>query len=108
MAYDLSFSEEFFILPGELYDGAEYPHGDRPYSVLGAIRHLAESNKEEWENMCLEVFECDSEFVTIEMVMDRIRQTGTCRDIRSPVEVYIDDQGWFSVHVYGREGRPEL
>jgi hypothetical protein len=33
-------------------------------------------------------------------VMDRIVETNTCRDLRSPVEVYIDDEGYHSVRVY--------
>lgn len=105
MSFSLSFSEEFFSLPGELYDGAEYPHGDTPYSVIGAIRAMDET---EYDEMCREVFKCEGEYVSAEMVLDRICVIYTCRDLTSPVEVYIDTEGWFSVFVHARGDRPEM
>ena len=38
--------------------------------------------------------------VTAAMVMDRIRETNTCGNLNSPVEVYIDPQGIHSVLVW--------
>lgn len=103
MAFDLSFSPEFFMLPGEL-DGAEYPHGDRPYSVRGAILAMPD---DEWALMCTECFGVAPEYVSAEAVLEKIQHTNTCTDLRSPVTVWIDADGWHSVDVYDREGRPE-
>lgn len=106
MSFELSFSSDFFILPGELYDGAEYPHGDRPYSVLGAIRALSDK---EWANIAMEVFGMGDDMVDyldIETVLTKIQETNTCSDLSSPVQVWIDEDGWYSILVYDHEGRP--
>ena len=104
MAYDLEFSPEFFALPGELYDGSEYPHGDTPYSVLGALRSMSD---DQWESLAIEVFECPPEYLTVETVMDQIIETNTCANLHSPVEVYIDVEGYHTVEVYNRNDRPD-
>lgn len=109
MSYSLSFSPEFFGLPGELYD-SDYTeeHGDRPYSVIGALRALDEDT---WINIAVDVFGMGddmAEYLTIESVLDKIRETDMCTDLRSPVAVWIDPEGYYTIDVYDRDGRPEM
>lgn len=95
MAFSLSFSPEFFIGPHDL-DGVEFDK-NRPTSVYQAIQAMTD---EDFEEMAREVFDCDPDFVSTEMVLTKIQETDTCRDLRSPVKVYIDPEGYFSVDVY--------
>lgn len=95
MAFDLSFSPEFFIGPHDL-DGVEFDK-ERPTSVYQAIQAM---DDERFAEMAREVFDCEPDFVDIEMVLTKIQETNTCRDLRSPVEVYIDPEGYFSVEVH--------
>jgi hypothetical protein len=98
MAFELSFSDEFFY--GEdcdFYDRRP-AKTDRPTSVLQA---LVSMSGRRWMEMAREVFGEDSgEDVGYPEVMDRIRETNTCSDLRSPVEVWIDEDGWYRVSVY--------
>jgi hypothetical protein len=95
MAYELSFSPEFFIGPYDL-DGSEFDQ-DRPTSVYQAIMAMSD---EAFEEMAREVFNCEPDFVDVSMVLDKIRETNTCRNLTVPVEVLIDEDGYFSVEVY--------
>ena len=96
MAYDLSFAPEFFIGPHDL-EGIEFDK-DRPVSVYQAVSTMSD---EDWWRMAEEVFDGrPPELITVEMVMDKIREVNTCRNLSSPVEVYIDEAGYHSVHVY--------
>ena len=38
-----------------------------------------------------------------DMVMQRILETNICRNLDSPVEVYIDHEGFYSILVYEKE-----
>jgi hypothetical protein len=38
-----------------------------------------------------------------DIIMQRILETNTCRNLDSPVEVYIDHEGFYSILVYERE-----
>jgi hypothetical protein len=73
------------------------PKTDRPTSVYQAILMM---NEDVWDEMAYEIFDCHPAALTAEKVLDKIRETDTCRDLRSPVEVYIDSQGHYSVSVY--------
>jgi hypothetical protein len=99
-----SMDTRFFALPDET-NGAKYPHGKRPYSVYGALRAM--SNKD-WKNMCKDVFNCKPDYVDIETVMTQIAEVDTCSDLGSPVNVWIDDEGYYTVSVYEADGRPEI
>ena len=93
MAFELSFSPEFFTAPHD-HDGVPFDKM-RPVSVIQAIKSMSE---EDWELMVEEVFEGNEPGV--DQVMAKIVETNTCRDLRSPVEVYIDEEGYHSVEVY--------
>lgn len=96
MAYELSFTPEFFIGPYDL-EGADFDES-RPTSVYQAVKAMSD---EAWWAMADEVFDGrPPELVTVEMVMEKIQETNTCRNLGSPVEVYIDEDGRHSVEVY--------
>ena len=98
MAYDASFSPEFFALPGEIYDGAEYPHGDRPYSVWGAICALTD---EECDRM-----EVPRDRETLYRMAVETNTVDTIR--RGRIQVYLRPDGWAYVTVYPADGRPDM
>ncbi|MEE9594262.1 MAG: hypothetical protein V3V92_02575 [Candidatus Hydrothermarchaeales archaeon] len=100
MSYSLSFTESFFSGP------EDYPEpSDRPTNVLQAIESLS---GEEKLNIAQEVFNYQgrlSEFFAFgegfnHSVLNKVRETNTCTDISSPVEVWIDDKGWFTLTIY--------
>lgn len=95
MAFSLSFSPEFFIGPHD-FEAVEFDE-KRPTSVWQAIMAMSE---DQYAEMAREVFGCEPEFVDADAVLTKIQETNTCRDLRSPVEVYIDPEGYFTVEVY--------
>lgn len=99
MAFELSFSPEFFFAEGEPYDGGPEP-SERPISVWNAIESMRVLHPDQWEELAQEVFNVEGKFLTEETVLEKIQETNTCRDLTSPVEVYIDEEGYFSVEVY--------
>lgn len=101
MAYSLSFSESFFCpeVPFE-----EIEPSDEPTTVLQAIMSLDRKTRIEiardiFGHMGLQGLYADSEEFIWD-VMDKVRETDTCDDLSSPVTVYIDPDGWYSVTVY--------
>jgi hypothetical protein len=101
MAYELSFTPEFFVGPHDLDGSIDFDNLEAPTSVYQAVKAMSD---EDWWSMADEVFDGrPPELITVEMVMDKIRETNTCRDLRSPVEVYIDEEGYHSVLVHERE-----
>lgn len=99
MSYELSFSPEFFLSEGEPYDRGPYSDAEksRPTSVYMAIQNM---DSEQWASLAREVFDTDPDYLTPEAVLERIEETNTCRNLSTPVEVYIDPDGYHSVHVY--------
>jgi hypothetical protein len=98
-SYELSFSPEFFFAEGEPYDALS--DTKRPVSVWAAIEGMRLHHPEQWAELAKEVFGLDNpEYLTSETVMDKIRETNTCGTLSSPVDVYIDPEGWFTVDVY--------
>jgi hypothetical protein len=100
MAFSLSFGPEFFHGPHD-FDGVELDK-ERPTSVYQAVQAMSD---EDYAEMCREVFDCEPDFVDADMVMTKIRETDTCLDLRSPVEVYIDPEGYHTVLVYEENNR---
>jgi len=98
MSFSLGFSPEFFFAESEPYDGG-YGQQEEPWSVWMAIHSMS---VKDWNRMAEEVFEVEPEYLTPETVLDKIRETDSCRDLTSPVEVYIDEGGWHSVYVYDK------
>lgn len=98
MAYDLCFVEGFFFEEHDDHFGGET---NRPTSVYSAIKSMAALRPRDWQSMLEDVFpNVPPARVDVDMVMAKIRETNTCRNITNPVEVYIDREGWHSVTVY--------
>jgi len=95
MLYALSFAEEFFC-DG---DPDTVQPARRPSSVYQAIVSLRE---EKWNEIAREVFHIEPEGLDPMTVLDRIRQTNTCSNLDSPVQVWIDEEGWYDVLVHDR------
>lgn len=96
--FELSFAPEFFVGPHDLDQSVDLsPSNKKPSSVYQAIHAMSE---EGFAEMARDVFGCDPDFVDAFMVLAKIQETNTCRDLRSPVEVWIDEEGWHTVSVY--------
>jgi len=101
MSYELSFTEDFFFEEGDDHFGGET---ERPTSVWAAVKALAKFQPDGWASMCAEVFpNVLADRVDISMVVDKIRATNSCSDLRSPVRVWIDEGGWHQVIVYDKK-----
>ena len=107
MPFELSFAEDFFCSEG--YDDLcdHPPKSDRPTSIMQA---LVSMSPQRWMEMVREVFGAErADEVSYREVMNHIKVVNTCSDLRSPVEVWIDGEGWFRVSVYeNREETLEL
>ena len=100
MAYELSFTPEFFHGDGVDSGGARNPDAavsDPPACVVDA---LAAIPAEEWAEMCADVFGCHPDFVDIGDVLVKIEDTNTCSNLDTPVSVWIDEAGFYTVDVY--------
>jgi hypothetical protein len=97
MAYALSFAPEFFW--GDESEASALRPNARPTSVCEAVMSL---KQETWDALAEQVFGIDGATLDVSTVMARIAETNTCRNLDSPVEVYIDADGDFSVQVYDR------
>lgn len=99
MAFELMFAPGFFFNEGEPYDGGPEPCAE-PTSVWHAITSMPE---DEWTSMCVDCFPgVDPSHVTPESVLDMVRETNTCTDLRPPVAVWIDPQGYHTLSVHER------
>jgi hypothetical protein len=102
MAYGLSFSDSFFFGEAPL---DEMETSDKPTSVLQAIISM---EREASISLALEVFgeTADSAPIAIDAedwpyrVLERIKETDTCGDLSSPVDVWIDEEGWWTLDIY--------
>ena len=54
----------------------------------------------EWNRMCREVFGCHPDYVDLDTVLSRILETDTVGTLSSPIDVWIDDDGYFTVDVH--------
>lgn len=99
MSYELSFTESFFT--GE----EETEVTDRPTSILEAIENLSFDEKEEIARVVLKSVQptrhAESECFAHD-VLEVVRATNTCFDLRSPVTVYIDPEGYYTIDVYDK------
>ena len=100
MSYELSFTESFFT--GDHEPGKT----DKPTNLLEAIYNLSRKDRLELAKNVLgakdkrsAMFMIDSESFDYDIV-EAARQVNTCRDLASPVEVYLDEDGWHTVLVY--------
>lgn len=100
-SYELSFSPEFFFAEGEPYDGGPELPARRPISVWSAVETMRLTDPDRWAELAKEVFGLDNpSYLTPESVLEKIQETNTCGTLSSPVDVYIDPEGYFTVDVY--------
>ena len=95
MAYAHSFTARFY---GDPYSATP---SDRPTTVADALASVADN---EWDLMCHDVFGCAGEYLDVDTVLERIRETDTVSSFQPPVEVWIDDDGVHTVLVHDTEG----
>ena len=103
MAFDLSFSPEFFFAEGEPEDRGDLALNDQgqPVSVWSALDAMP---RRRWDQMARAVFGVSGESLTTRTVLDRIRETNTCGTLTPPVDVWIDAAGDYRVHVHDTRG----
>lgn len=96
MSYAHSFAPDFY---GDPYNPT--PDGqvnaDHPTTVCEAIMAIP---KDEWVKCCREVFDCEPDYVDLDTVLTKIHETNTVSNLDSPVTVWIDEDGWWTVDVY--------
>jgi len=92
MSFSHSFSADF-------YDGV-YGTRKRPACVREALEVMP---KRKWNSMCRDVFHCKPEYVDVDTVMAKIVETNTVSNLDSPVEVWIDEEGYYRIDVYDVE-----
>ncbi len=94
MLYALSFAAEFFwgTVPTE-----KMKPSPRPASVYQALLSLPH---DQWAELARDVFNCRAENLDVETVLAKVLETNICANLDSPVRVYIDADGWFSVLVH--------
>lgn len=97
-----SFSPEFFLAEGEPYDRSNLAldKDGNPISVYSAICLLKEKDPERWKTLAEEEFEVPAEMLTADAVYERALEIDTCGDSRTPVDVWLDAEGWITVDVY--------
>lgn len=91
MAYSHSFSAEFY---GDVYNASPE---DRPTNLADA---LASMPKEVWDDMAREVFGVSGDMLDIETVYSKAIETDTVGTLSTPVDVWIDSEGYYTVEVY--------
>ena len=94
MSYALSFAPEFFWGKGPV---AKMKPSERPTSVYQAILSLTD---EQWASLARDLFGIEPNDLDVEMVIQRVIETNTCRNLGAPVEIWIDQDGFYSVLVH--------
>ena len=113
MAYELSFSPEFFFAEGEPYDCTLDLDGLRngivkPVSVYQALCAMSDEdliaafeaisppeNRPAWSGALLDCGRPDELWL-----WDSIMETNMCSNLDTPVEVWIDPEGEYTIKVY--------
>jgi len=95
MSFELSFSPEFFYNEGEPYD-VNVEVSTKPTSVYQAICSMSDK---EWRALAKH-YRIKRAYLTPDFIMEKVQETNTCTDIRTPVEVWIDPKGHHTVWVY--------
>jgi hypothetical protein len=93
MAFSLSLGDDFFN-----GDPLAVPVECEPESVFEALEQMPD---DDWNEMCAHIFpDVMIDYIDIDDVMQVIRETNTCTNLDSPVEVWIDVEGDFKINVY--------
>lgn len=97
------FSEDFY---GDVSTRTSPP--GHPENVADAIHDFWEADRERFKEMVADLLVGDvlsaiDDFLPediVLVVMDKIRETDTVTDLSAPVEVWIDDGGYYTVSVH--------
>ena len=72
--------------------------GERPINIEQA---LWEMDIASWTDMVAELYpHCEPQNVGVDDIITIIKETNTCSNLDSPVEVWIDKEGDFRIKVY--------
>jgi hypothetical protein len=96
MAFALSFADEFFWGDGTVPPETLLP-SDQPTSVYQALLSLTDRK---WANLAHDVFGVPPEHLDPATVIGKVLETNTCRNLDSPVEVFVDPEGWYTLLIY--------
>jgi hypothetical protein len=96
LPYELSFADAFFWGDGSV-PLDEVPRSARPRSVYQANVSLSEKH---WSALDADVFNVEPDQLDPETVLAKVFETNTCRNLDSPVEVFVDDDGFHTLLVY--------
>lgn len=101
MPYDLCFSAEFFLAPGEPEDAEPAVNSKgQPISLFSAISSMPADKLAELGVM-IDVDPQASDFVW--RLIDLAKKTDTATNVNSPIEVWIDKAGNYRVKVYSAD-----
>lgn len=103
MAFECSFSPEFWLAEGEPYDraGLALNKNGKPISVFSAI--CKELNDPEFRTLVCDAFELAQNLrddTIAEFLLDNAQEANTCANLTTPTEVYLDDTCTVSVFVW--------
>lgn len=101
LTYALSFSPEFFSGDGSV-ELDELRVSRRPTNVAQAIISLSQ---ETWSALAEQAFGVNPSQLDLSAVLRKIEETNTCLNLDSPVEIFIDAEGDFTVLVYDQATR---
>ena len=90
--YDLTaFASDFW---GDPYNAVQTK---RPTTVADALYSMSDKD---WDIMARDIFNLPGDMVDVYDAMEMVRRTNTCTNLDSPVEVWIDEYGYYTVLVY--------
>lgn len=100
MAYELSFSPEFFLAEGEPYDRSDLAlnSAGKPTSLYSAICMALED--ENFRVRASETFDVRTYHLTATFLLEKAQEVNTCSTLSCPVSVWLDPQGWLTVDVW--------
>lgn len=89
MTYALSFSNDFLV-----GDGSALQPSSHPTSVLQAILSLSDVER---SRIARDVFRVPPNRLSAEMILDRVIATNSCENLDSPVCIWIDPAGIYTL-----------
>ena len=104
MAYEASFSPEFWLAEGEPYDRSDLALDARgcPMSVYSAI--LVALQDKSLRSALVELLGVEDSLLfddsMAEQLLSKAQEVNTVENLGSPVGVWLDQKGWIQVKVY--------
>ncbi len=100
MAYELSFSPEFFLAEGEPYDRSDLAlnSAGKPISLYSALCLALQD--ENFRVRASEAFDVRTYHLTATFLLEKAQEVNRCGALYCPVTVWLDPQGWLTVDVW--------